>query len=204
MSCGNDHSSSTGPLRRAMARYGYGSSTPPSWMVSGSSNGSNPGASAPVVLVISARLRDGHGPAGGGTPPSPVRNLGRRRRRATVVLEVPQTLLPGQAAGEPHLRPGAVGVGYPLGDEIPDRRLHTGKYPGEIRGCQGGFWVTIEPLTPERRRAMTRQHLLEAAAIVFARKGFHESTLDEVAATAGFSKGAVYSNFKSKDDLFVE
>jgi AcrR family transcriptional regulator len=64
--------------------------------------------------------------------------------------------------------------------------------------------VTIEPLTPERRRAMTRQHLLEAAAIVFARKGFHESTLDEVAATAGFSKGAVYSNFKSKDDLFVE
>jgi AcrR family transcriptional regulator len=64
--------------------------------------------------------------------------------------------------------------------------------------------MTLEPLTPERRRAMTRQHLLEAAAIVFARKGFHGATLDEVAATAGFSKGAVYSNFKSKDDLFLE
>src|SRR5216683_2872866 len=64
--------------------------------------------------------------------------------------------------------------------------------------------VTFEPLTPERRRAMTRQHLLDAAAIVFARDGFHGSTLDEVAATAGFSKGAVYSNFKSKDDLFLE
>jgi AcrR family transcriptional regulator len=51
---------------------------------------------------------------------------------------------------------------------------------------------------------MTRQHLLDAAAIVFARNGFHGSTLDEVAATAGFSKGAVYSNFKSKDDLFLE
>ena len=63
--------------------------------------------------------------------------------------------------------------------------------------------MTFEPLTPERRRAMTRQHLLDAAAIVFARNGFHGSTLDEVAATAGFSKGAVYSNFKSKDDLFV-
>lgn len=62
----------------------------------------------------------------------------------------------------------------------------------------------FEPLTPERRRAMTRQHLLEAAAIVFARHGFHGATLDEVAATAGFSKGAVYSNFKSKDDLFLE
>jgi AcrR family transcriptional regulator len=64
--------------------------------------------------------------------------------------------------------------------------------------------LSFEPLTPERRRAMTRQHLLDAAAIVFARNGFHGSTLDEVAATAGFSKGAVYSNFKSKDDLFLE
>jgi AcrR family transcriptional regulator len=63
--------------------------------------------------------------------------------------------------------------------------------------------MTFEPLTPERRRAMTRQHLLDAAAIVFTRNGFHGSTLDEVAATAGFTKGAVYSNFKSKDDLFL-
>jgi AcrR family transcriptional regulator len=63
--------------------------------------------------------------------------------------------------------------------------------------------MTFEPLTPERRRAMTRQHLLEAAAIVFARDGFHGATLDDIAATAGFTKGAVYSNFKSKDDLFL-
>jgi AcrR family transcriptional regulator len=51
---------------------------------------------------------------------------------------------------------------------------------------------------------MTRQHLLEAAAIVFSRRGFHGATLDEVAATAGFTKGAVYSNFKNKEDLFLE
>jgi AcrR family transcriptional regulator len=61
----------------------------------------------------------------------------------------------------------------------------------------------LEPLTPERRRAMTREHLLEAAAIVFARDGFYAATLDDVASTAGFTKGAVYSNFKSKDDLFL-
>ena len=61
----------------------------------------------------------------------------------------------------------------------------------------------FEPLTPERRRAMTREHLLEAAAIVFARDGFHAATLDEVASTAGFTKGAVYSNFKNKEDLFL-
>jgi AcrR family transcriptional regulator len=63
--------------------------------------------------------------------------------------------------------------------------------------------LAFEPLTPERRREMTRRHLLEAAAIVFAEKGFHGATLDEVAAAAGFTKGAVYSNFKNKDDLFL-
>jgi len=63
--------------------------------------------------------------------------------------------------------------------------------------------MTLEPLTPARRRAMTREHLLDAAEIVFTRHGFHGSSLDEVAATAGFTKGAVYSNFKSKDDLFL-
>jgi AcrR family transcriptional regulator len=63
--------------------------------------------------------------------------------------------------------------------------------------------MSLEPLTPQRRRAMTRQHLLDAAEVVFTRNGFHGSSLDEVAATAGFTKGAVYSNFKSKDDLFL-
>ena len=63
--------------------------------------------------------------------------------------------------------------------------------------------MTIEPLTPDRRRAMTRRHLLDAAAVVFSEHGFHGSTLDEVAKTAGFTKGAVYSNFTSKDDLFL-
>jgi AcrR family transcriptional regulator len=61
----------------------------------------------------------------------------------------------------------------------------------------------LEPLTPERRRAMTRDHLLEAAAIIFARDGFYGASLDDIAATAGFTKGAVYSNFKSKEDLLL-
>lgn len=61
----------------------------------------------------------------------------------------------------------------------------------------------MDPLTPERRRAMTRRYLLDAATLVFAEKGFQGATLDEVAMTAGFSKGAVYSNFASKEDLFL-
>lgn len=63
--------------------------------------------------------------------------------------------------------------------------------------------MSFEPLTPERRRQQTRDHLLEAAAQVFAERGFDGATLDEVAAVAGFTKGAVYSNFKNKDDLFL-
>ncbi len=63
--------------------------------------------------------------------------------------------------------------------------------------------MAIEPLTPERRRQQTREHLLAAAAQVFAERGFHGASLDEVAAVAGFTKGAVYSNFKSKEDLFL-
>ena len=62
---------------------------------------------------------------------------------------------------------------------------------------------SIEPLTPERRRQQTRDHLLAGAARVFAERGFHGATLDEVAALVGFTKGAIYSNFKSKDDLFL-
>lgn len=68
----------------------------------------------------------------------------------------------------------------------------------------GSAIMTVEPLTPERRRQQTRDHLLAAAAQVFSERGFHGASLDQVAAVAGFSKGAVYSNFESKEDLFLE
>jgi AcrR family transcriptional regulator len=63
--------------------------------------------------------------------------------------------------------------------------------------------MTLEPLTADRRRQQTRDYLLQAAAQVFAEQGFHGASLDQVAAVAGFTKGAVYSNFKNKDDLFL-
>src|SRR4051812_34850471 len=49
---------------------------------------------------------------------------------------------------------------------------------------------------------MSRQHLLDAAEEVFGRKGFHETTLKEIAELAEYSVGSVYSFFESKDDLF--
>jgi AcrR family transcriptional regulator len=63
--------------------------------------------------------------------------------------------------------------------------------------------MTFEPFTSDRRRQQTRDYLLQAAAQVFAARGFHAATLDEVAAAAGYTKGAVYSNFKNKEDLFL-
>jgi AcrR family transcriptional regulator len=61
----------------------------------------------------------------------------------------------------------------------------------------------FEPLTPERRRQQTREYLLKAATKVFSERGFHGASIDEVASAAGFTKGAVYSNFKNKEDLFL-
>jgi AcrR family transcriptional regulator len=60
-----------------------------------------------------------------------------------------------------------------------------------------------ERLGRPERKAQTRERLLDAAATVFAQKGFETATLDEVAAAAGYTKGAVYSNFASKTDLFI-
>lgn len=58
-------------------------------------------------------------------------------------------------------------------------------------------------LTRAEQREKTRSCLVEAAAKVFSRRGYDKASLDEVAEEAGFTKGAVYSNFKGKEDLFL-
>jgi AcrR family transcriptional regulator len=58
-------------------------------------------------------------------------------------------------------------------------------------------------LTRAQRRQQTRARLLDAAGQVFARRGFHAATVDEVADAADYTKGAVYSNFATKDALFL-
>jgi AcrR family transcriptional regulator len=61
--------------------------------------------------------------------------------------------------------------------------------------------VPVDRLTPERRRQLTREALVAAAAEVFTAKGFHAASLDEIADAAGFTRGAIYSNFGSKEEL---
>jgi len=57
-------------------------------------------------------------------------------------------------------------------------------------------------LSRAERREQTRQELLSAAEACFVSRGFHASSVEEVAERAGYTKGAVYSNFASKEDLF--
>jgi AcrR family transcriptional regulator len=57
--------------------------------------------------------------------------------------------------------------------------------------------------TRAERQAHTRSELIDAAERLFTAQGFHATSIDAVAAEAGFTKGAVYSNFASKEDLFL-
>ena len=58
-------------------------------------------------------------------------------------------------------------------------------------------------LTRAESAALTRRRLLEAAQRVFFERGFHGASLEAVAEEAGLTKGAVYSQFASKADLFL-
>jgi AcrR family transcriptional regulator len=59
-------------------------------------------------------------------------------------------------------------------------------------------------LTREEQRAETRQRLLDAAAKVFVKQGFQGASVEEICEQAGYSRGAFYSNFETKEQMFVE
>jgi AcrR family transcriptional regulator len=58
-------------------------------------------------------------------------------------------------------------------------------------------------LTRGEKRRETRARILAAAGLVFARRGYNGASVDEIANEAGFTKGAVYYNFSSKEGLFL-
>ena len=61
----------------------------------------------------------------------------------------------------------------------------------------------VEQWTRERRLERTRSLLLDAAEEVFAEKGFTPASLDDIARAAGYTKGAIYKHFSTKEDLFL-
>jgi len=58
-------------------------------------------------------------------------------------------------------------------------------------------------LTREESQAVTRGRLLEAGSEVFAEKGFYGASVEEIAERAGYTRGAFYSNFADKAELFL-
>ena len=58
-------------------------------------------------------------------------------------------------------------------------------------------------ISRKESQLQTRERLLDAALQVFSRRGYSAASVDEIAAEAGYSKGAVYSNFSNKEELFL-
>jgi AcrR family transcriptional regulator len=62
---------------------------------------------------------------------------------------------------------------------------------------------TNPPSRQQERTELTRARLIQSAEKIFARDGFEAAKLEEIAADAGYTRGAFYANFESKEDLFL-
>ena len=56
---------------------------------------------------------------------------------------------------------------------------------------------------PQLRTAETQAKILDAAQQIFSEQGFEKAQLEEVAARAGYTRGAIYAHYASKEDLFL-
>ncbi|MEU5272146.1 TetR/AcrR family transcriptional regulator [Streptomyces hygroscopicus] len=83
---------------------------------------------------------------------------------------------------------GTPGIGYP-------------QYPSDSAGTRPAQGGPTGPV-PRVPRDEVRRRLLAAAAQSFAERGYEDSNLDDIAYAAGFTKGAIYSNFSGKPELF--
>lgn len=61
--------------------------------------------------------------------------------------------------------------------------------------------TTQSPLTRQARKAETRRALIRAAGELFAEHGMERTSLDEIATRVGLTKGAIYANFRNKEEL---
>ena len=60
---------------------------------------------------------------------------------------------------------------------------------------------TVQPV--QARSQKTRDSILQAALSMYAKKGYHKTTVDEIAAEAGVSTGIAYRYFRNKKDLLL-
>lgn len=62
----------------------------------------------------------------------------------------------------------------------------------------------MSPKVSEEHKTMTMEKILLAALSLFSKKGYHETSMDDIVKKSGFSKGAIYGYFDSKETLFLE
>ncbi|PJN38547.1 TetR family transcriptional regulator [Streptomyces sp. CB02959] len=59
------------------------------------------------------------------------------------------------------------------------------------------------PKSPTKRRPLTRAALTESAWVLFTEKGFHATSISDIVERAGLTRGAFYSNYRDKEELFL-
>ncbi|MFW9958100.1 MAG: TetR/AcrR family transcriptional regulator [Candidatus Odinarchaeota archaeon] len=62
----------------------------------------------------------------------------------------------------------------------------------------------MSPKVSDEHKAKVQDKILQSAKNLFSRKGYHETSMDDIVKESGFSKGAIYSHFDSKESLFLE
>ncbi|MFW9981559.1 MAG: TetR/AcrR family transcriptional regulator [Candidatus Thorarchaeota archaeon] len=62
----------------------------------------------------------------------------------------------------------------------------------------------MSPKVSEEHKTMMMEKILQAALSLFSKKGYHETSMDDIVKKSGFSKGAIYGYFDSKETLFLE
>ena len=125
------------------------------------------------------------------------------------LLEDDEVLAAGVAQLHGHAHAGEAGA-----DDDDVLRDHVSDTIGIWNACKGvrratastqdGSAMTVEetrPVSRAERQAQTRESLIEVAREMFLADGYAATSLDKVALKAGFSKGAVYSNFAGKEEL---
>ncbi|MET8815221.1 TetR/AcrR family transcriptional regulator [Streptomyces sp. NPDC004549] len=59
------------------------------------------------------------------------------------------------------------------------------------------------PKSPTKRRPLTRAGLMESALALFTERGFHATSISDIVERAGLTRGAFYSNYRDKEELFL-
>jgi AcrR family transcriptional regulator len=81
--------------------------------------------------------------------------------------------------------------------------LDTVTYPDAVMYANGEYMSAGKRLSRGEKQAATRAALVESAADVFTRRGYEAASVEEISEAAGFSRGAFYSNYESKEELFL-